>query len=218
VKTSEAVAEHMVELLFAGAMRSGERIDLDAVAASLGVSRAPVREALLQLERDGLVTLEYHRGAYVAPFEPATVEEAFDLYAMLSGRTSGRVAERRDQSIVAELRAVFETIGTTSDGPTFERAAREFRRVVNLSVAGPHMRALLRSFSGLVPAGSRLVLDRSMDDERRYIRRELTAIEDGDPDGATGAVTEHIHLLGQQVVAALAERGVFDAERAPERS
>ena len=45
-KTSEAVADHILGLLFDGTLRTGDRIDIDGIAASLGVSRVPVREGL----------------------------------------------------------------------------------------------------------------------------------------------------------------------------
>ena len=70
-KTSDEVAERLLEMIFAGELQSGDRIDLDAVAEQLGVSRAPVREALLALERDGVIEMPYHRGAFVARFDAA---------------------------------------------------------------------------------------------------------------------------------------------------
>ena len=52
----------------------------------------------------------------------------------------------------------------------FELVAREFRRVVNVAVAGPHLRALLRSFGGLVPVAARFSIVEAMEAERAALR------------------------------------------------
>jgi DNA-binding GntR family transcriptional regulator len=72
-KTSSAVVEYVLEELFAGRLRSGARIDLEEVGRALDVSRIPVREALLILERDGIVSTRYHRGVYVEPFDAESI-------------------------------------------------------------------------------------------------------------------------------------------------
>ena len=55
----------------------------DAIAKELAVSRIPVREALMQLEAQGLVKFEAHRGAVVTMLDAAAIEELFYLRALL---------------------------------------------------------------------------------------------------------------------------------------
>jgi DNA-binding GntR family transcriptional regulator len=218
VKTSDAVAERMLEMLFAGELRAGDRIDLDAIAARLGVSRAPVREALLALERDGLVEMPYHRGAFIARFDAATITEAFELYALLSALTTGRVAADHTPEVLEALERAAADADRAHDEGAFEHAAREFRRIINVAAGGPHLRALLRTFGGLLPVASRLSMNRSLPAERELISAELDAIRSGDADGASAAAVEHIRLLGEWAVRTLRERGVIDdGEPAPRR-
>jgi len=214
VKTSDIVAERLIEMLFAGELRAGDRIDLDAIATRFGVSRAPVREALLALERDGIVEVPYHRGAFVSRFDGSTVREAFELYALLSALTTGRVALSHDDELLTRLTAAGQEVEAASRIETFERAAREFRRIVNTATAGPHLRALLRTFSGLVPVASRLSMDRSLDAERRLIAQELAAIQAGDVQGARGAAIEHVRMLCDTALSTLREHGVIGTEEA----
>lgn len=61
----------------------GEPLRQDALADELGVSRIPIREALRQLEAEGLVTLSPHRGAIVSSLSLAEIEEVFDLRGTL---------------------------------------------------------------------------------------------------------------------------------------
>src|SRR5690606_28235493 len=211
-KTGEAVAEYILGLLFDGTLRSGDRIDLDGIAATLGVSRAPVREALLQLERDGLVELPHYRGAYVAPFDAGTIREAFELYGMLSALTASRAADLADAELLRTLGGLIEALADCHQVDEFERTAREFRKVVNLASAGPHLRALLRSFNGLVPAAARFAIEDAMEDERAALRREYAALAAGDPEEAAAAAFDHVAMTGENAIKALCRRGIFSAE------
>lgn len=211
-RASEVVVDHILDLLFAGDLREGDRIDLDSLAEVLGVSRVPIREALAQLERDGIVNMPHHRGAFVAAFDAGTIREAFELYALLSGLTSARVAERRDEAVVGALVDLNTAIGAASEVGPFEELAGNFRRVVNLAGGGPHLRALLRTFRGLVPAAARLELGEAMERERGYIAAELEAIRGGSSSDASRIAIEHIRYSGQCAVDGLVRRGVFDAE------
>jgi DNA-binding GntR family transcriptional regulator len=208
-KTSEAVAEYILGLLFDGTLRGGDRIDLDEVAQALGVSRVPVREGLAQLERDGLVRLPHYRGAFVAAFDADTIREAFDLYGLLSALTNRRAAVRADPGMLETLSKLDEVLAGCEDVAEFERVAREFRRVVNLAAAGNHLRALLRTFNGLVPAAARFSLTDALADERAALRREFEALRSGDPDAAAAAALEHLALTAGNAIRALRRRGVL---------
>lgn len=219
VRTSDQVADHILSLLFAGRLRAGDRVDLDALAAELGVSRVPIREALAQLERDGIVSTPHHRGAFVSAFDAKTVREAFDLYALLSGLTTFRVTRRRDKAVIEALTKLNAGIAGTRDLDRFEELARDFRRVINLAAGGPHLRALLRTFRGLVPAAARFGMPEAMPREREYIAAELDAIRRGAATAAAGTAIEHVHHSGQCAIDALVRAGIFasgDPDRQPQ--
>lgn len=208
-KTSDAVAERLLEMIFAGELQPGDRIDLDAVAEQLGVSRAPVREALLSLERDGVIEMPYHRGAFVARFDAATIREAFELYGLLNALTSARVARRSDPEVLDALERAAAEVAYARGIEEFESAAREFRRVLNVAAGGPHLRGLLRTFGGLLPVASRLSMDRSVEEERALIGAEFEAISAGDSERASEITLAHLRLLGEYAVQTLRRRGVL---------
>src|SRR5205085_10934067 len=72
----------------------GEPLRQDAIAAALGVSRIPVREALRQLEAEGLVAFSPHRGAVVSSLSPAEIDEVFTLRASLESDLVRRAVPR----------------------------------------------------------------------------------------------------------------------------
>ena len=73
---AEEIAVELREMILSGAMPAGGRIDQDAIAESHGMSRLPVREALIALEQEGLVVNTQRRGAYVASFEPEVLSSS----------------------------------------------------------------------------------------------------------------------------------------------
>lgn len=73
------------ERILSGAYAEGEPLRQDALAEELDVSRIPVREALRQLEVEGLVTFSPHRGAVVSSLSATDIEELFELRALIEG-------------------------------------------------------------------------------------------------------------------------------------
>jgi len=76
-------AEALRERILRGHFPEGEPLRQDAIAEELGVSRIPVREALRQLEAEGLVTFNPHRGAVVSTLSLSEIEELFELRATI---------------------------------------------------------------------------------------------------------------------------------------
>jgi DNA-binding GntR family transcriptional regulator len=208
VKASDVVVDYILELLFTGQLRVGDRVDLDALASTLELSRVPIREALAQLERDGIVTTRHHRGAYVSAFD---VREAVELYALLNGLTVTRVAEQRDKDVIRALEQLQGKIEAAGDLAEFEALEREFRRVINLAGSGPHLRALIRTFRGLLPAISRVGMARAMQKEKEYIAQEVAAIRRGSATAAARIAVEHIRYSGQCGIDELVRTGVLSA-------
>lgn len=83
---SSAVAEELRRRIVDGEFESGFQLRQDALAAEFGVSRIPVREALMQLEAEGLVKIHPHRGAIVSELSTDEIDELFELRALLEPR------------------------------------------------------------------------------------------------------------------------------------
>lgn len=90
------VAAEMRAAILAGVLAPGTRIKQEALAAELGVSREPVRQALLLLEREGLVRATPRRGAIVAPLDRQAIRDLYELREAVEGLVAAKVAARRD--------------------------------------------------------------------------------------------------------------------------
>lgn len=91
---SAAAAEHLRLHIINGDYPAGSALRQDALAEELGISRIPLREALMQLEAEGLVRIVPHKGAIVAELSSEEVEELFDLRALLEPALLRRSASR----------------------------------------------------------------------------------------------------------------------------
>lgn len=81
-----AVAEGLRQRILDGNIKAGAPLRQDALAKEFDVSRIPVREALMQLEAEGLVRIHPHRGAIVSELSTDEVQELFELRALLEPR------------------------------------------------------------------------------------------------------------------------------------
>ncbi|GEK09172.1 GntR family transcriptional regulator [Pseudoalteromonas sp. McH1-7] len=107
---TQLVAEAIREKILTGEIKAGEPLRQAALADELNVSRIPVREALLQLEAEGLVNFEAHKGATVTRLSAEQIDEIFDLRALLEAELLRHSIEKltaRDlleaEAILAEL-------------------------------------------------------------------------------------------------------------------
>lgn len=99
------VHDRVLQILLSGEVEPGARLSIDSIARQLNVSPTPVREAMVQLERTGLITREALKGYRVAP--PLTREQLADLFdaRMMLELTAARLATPADEAMMAELRA-----------------------------------------------------------------------------------------------------------------
>src|ERR1700755_1474528 len=111
IKEKDQVVSHVVTLVLTGKLRSGDRVDRNEIAHELGLSRVPIQEAVVQLEHDGVLSTQYHRGAYVERFDEDVVREHHELHGLVSGIASARAAAEALPRIVEQLGALIARMG-----------------------------------------------------------------------------------------------------------
>ena len=100
------------ERILHGTYPEGEPLRQDALAEELGVSRIPVREALRQLEAEGLVTFNPHRGAVVSTLSLGEIEELFELRAQIEVELLRRALSRVGTEDVARAKEILDAYET----------------------------------------------------------------------------------------------------------
>jgi DNA-binding GntR family transcriptional regulator len=213
-KTSAAVVDYVLEELFEGRLKSGDRIDLDEVSRELGVSRLPVREALVMLERDGIVSTKYHRGVFVEPFDAASIIDDFEIIGLLSGVAVRRLAEKPDPEAIATLQRLIDELREAAPSDT-ERTVRLVREILTLehrSGGSRRLRAELRAYAGFMPWAFRITIDRSPEDIVKAHARVVKAVAAGDGERAARYRLEDFRDAGKKVARELERRGIIGDE------
>ena len=101
-----AAANELRRRILEGDYPGGMPLKQAALARELGISRIPFREALIQLEAEGLVQLEAHKGAVVAEISADDVEELFEVRALLEPHLLERSAPLLTKADFAQLNAI----------------------------------------------------------------------------------------------------------------
>lgn len=216
----DAVYDRILEQLLRGDVPAGGRLSIDTLARQLAVSPTPVREALVQLERTGLVTREALRGYRVAPpLGPEQLAELFEARLMLEttavrlamtravnlAELGGRLVRAQDAHRLAGER-LMRTM--TDAGPDVAAAHDYFTRdykfhAVFFEFAGNrYLEQLSASLGALTHRLRQAVL--STDSDVREAIREHEAVRDaalgGDVDAACTAMSDHIRAVSHRSV------------------
>lgn len=104
-RLSEQVYQTLLEAILGGSLVPGEVVSELSLASSLGVSRTPVHDALVQLAKDGLICQNPKRRPAVARFSADDIREVFEMRRLLEGEAAAQAAPRIDRPSLQELRA-----------------------------------------------------------------------------------------------------------------
>ncbi len=209
VKEKDLVVSHVVNLVLTGKLRSGDRVDRNEIAQELGLSRVPIQEAVVQLEHDGILSTQYHRGAYVERFDESVVREHHELYGLLSGIASARAAIDGVPRILDQLAVLNDAMRGSKESRTFQETAWKFRKVINDEYAGPRLQAAIRASQTFIPRTFWLSYLNNHDEILPFYEAETAAIRRGDADGSRVACAERSEVMARIMLGELVRRGVF---------
>jgi DNA-binding GntR family transcriptional regulator len=209
IKEKDLVVSHVVNLVLTGKLRSGDRVDRNEIARELGLSRVPIQEALVELEHDGILSTQYHRGAYVERFDEAVVREHHELYGLLTGVASARAAADPAQKVLGRIDALIGVLRSSKESRAFQYAAVQYRHSINDEYAGPRLRAAIRASQMFIPPAFWITYLNNHDDMLPFYEAETAAIGDRDPDAARAACVGRSETMGRIMLAELVRRRVF---------
>lgn len=214
--SAEVASDYIRTLVFTGVLRTGDKVPIDDIATVLGISRQPVREAVIELAHDGLVHTDGRRGTFVADFGPAIVRDHYELYGLLHSFAIRRVATERDAAVVATLRAIEGQARQTLDPKEIARLAIDFARTINRAAGNDRLRQVIRAMSRFTPGEFYLAnVPEAIKRSRAGLKAQLQAIEQGDAEGAAALTLQSWMRTGDELVAHLQSTGVFTLAEEP---
>lgn len=214
-KEKDQVVGYILNQILTGKLRTGDRVDRNEVARELGMSRVPIQEAVVQLEHDGVLSTQYHRGAFVERFDEDTIFEHHELHGVLTGIASARAAANPTPRILDQLDALIRTLRSAKEPRAFQQTAREYRRAVNDEYAGPRLHAAIRASASLIPRAFLLSYPNVVAEMLPFYEAETAAIHGRDPDAARAACSGCAALMAKIMVTELVRRGVLAPPQKP---
>ena len=184
---------------------------LDQLAAELGISVTPVREALFQLRAEGLLDQKLHRGFMVLPVTGRDITDVSDVQAHIGGVLAARAATNITDEQVRELESIQEQLESAYATDDHERAVRlnhDFHRAINVAADSPKLAQLMSQITRYAPESVFPVVvgwpKRSMKDHRRVV----AALAKRDAEQARAAMSEHLSAGATPLINHLKQRGV----------
>lgn len=195
----ERVVSRLREAIVKGDFEPGERLVQEELAAAMGVSRMPIREALRQLEKEGLVTLEAHKGAIVTPVAPDDIEEIYVLRATLEAMAAERSMRNitlEDRHNLRQLVEEMEQAVKKNDVEEFVERNAEFHRLLRKGCNWRRMDMFLDMLWNGFPPHTPNILPGQMERSLQEHSEMIAAIEAGDADRLKDVVQTHILRTG----------------------
>lgn len=207
---AEDVADHLRDAILTGQLRPGTRIDQDAVAEQLGVSRLPVREALIALDQEGLIRTIPRRGSYVQQLQRDDIADHYQLFGRVAGLAAARAVVRIDAEQLAELEAVHAQMATATDPREHERLNFEFHRIVNQAAGSRRIASVLKLLSRSLPSHYFEFIPEWPDRAEAQHGEILEAFRRRDPAAAQVAMEQHLNESARYAIAALEQMDFFE--------
>lgn len=194
--TAVAIADGLRHAILHGDYQPGERIVQDQLASKYGGSRIPVREALRQLESEGLVRLVANTGAWVNSLTMAECSEVYQTRERLEPLLLRYSAETLTAEKIAELESLANRMESSSDGEEFLELDREFHLSMYRGASTSMLRDLVTRLWNTTQPYRRAYTQLVGTDNRRIFHAEhhmmVTALRDGDLDLAEQVLSMHI--------------------------
>jgi DNA-binding GntR family transcriptional regulator len=201
VVLSDQVKEFIVEAILDGEFKPGDRIVESSLARRLGVSQAPVREAIRDLVLMGFLETEPYKGTSVRSFSPQELWEVYTVRAALESLAARLAATRLTEADVETLQSILDEMIEASREHDLDKTTRlnnDFHETI-LKIAGN--RLLHQLWQTLRFGYWTIVTARisSFDLEYLATRHEelLEALKTRDPEEAMYAMRRHIEDLGK---------------------
>lgn len=196
---SSLVAQEIERLILSGALPAGERLNEQHLAARLGVSRGPVREAVRGLERSGLVVAVRNQGSYVRTISAEEALEIYDLRAAITGMACARLATSATAAQLAALKAIVKRMDAArraDDAPSYYAANLDFHAALFIHGGGPRAQRLYEDLGNELHLFRRraLVEPENMRQSNAEHAAILRAIAAGDAE--TARATGEAHIAG----------------------
>ncbi|WP_265443259.1 GntR family transcriptional regulator [Flexivirga meconopsidis] len=205
MSASDRAYEHVKDGILTGRLAPSTFLTEGQVAAEVGISRTPVREALLRLQTEGMVELYPKKGALVVPPTPQESREVFEARALIEEWAAAQAWSRRVEAVprLRDRLAEMSTAMTAGDADAFSAADRAFHEVI-VEAAGNSVIARqyrhLRDRQIVIVAGNLRGDAERMASSYAQHRKLLDLLDSGTKTAFVRACRDHVSYVGTMAV------------------
>jgi DNA-binding GntR family transcriptional regulator len=197
------------EAIINGTFAPGEWLRQESLAEAIGVSRIPVRTALLQLESEGLVNFHPHRGARVCTLSPAQINEIYRLRTLLESYALRMSMTRMNPERTAALRELAAKLDEEHEGNEFLDVRVQFYRLLYDAENNPLLVDMIEDLRGHV--GRYLLGFRFSGNHKRLHSDLVECVARGDLPSAEAWLYSHLEGVRLGIEAILRDEEEADA-------
>lgn len=202
-RRAEQVMEAVREALDAGVMQAGVKYSVYQLADALGISRTPVRDALLRLEEVGLIRFEARQGFRIQVPDPREIADIFAIRLALELPAVARAARICDETLAARLRdrmRELDAAAAAGDGRTFAGLDLLLHDDILAAAGNSRSRAIVRALRESTRLLGATTARRMVDIDAEH-QPVIDAIIGNRPADAVEAMRRHLTSTGQLLVA-----------------
>ncbi len=209
---ADDVAAVVRRRIFDGTYAAGSYVRLDQLAAELGISVTPVREALFELKAEGLLDQQPRRGFVIRPVTGRDITDVAEVQAFIGGELAARAAAVITDAALADLAAVqadLEAAYAAGDGQRAVRLNHDFHRAINVAADSPKLAQLMSQITRYAPEAVFPAVEGWPENSNQHHRRVLAALAAHDQAQARAAMAEHLTAGASPLIEHLTRRGVL---------
>jgi len=217
--THELVAAVLREAITTGHLKANQPLPQDEIASQLQVSHIPVREALRQLQSEGLVTYQPNRGATVSALTPEEIGEIYEIRAILETAAIRRATPRLTQAQLDQAARILDASEQATEGAAWGSLDVDFHQQIYALHDRPRMDELI---AGLLRRVDRywtlygLMLTHRATFEREH-RAILAALSQRNATAAADLLEAHLAGAAERLIGEIVDQPeVNGAARLPE--
>lgn len=216
--TTDRVFASLRESIVTGEFPAGSLHSIYRLADLLGVSRTPVREAVLRLADIGLVTIERNRGVRIRGVTVADVRAVFELRLMIEVPAAAYAAAHADAATIASIRealAHMRRYAELDDEPQFTDHDRLLHQAIGAALGNARLQAEIATLRDSIQArgASTIRRSRGMAELAAEHAPIVEAISTGDPAAAAAHMEQHLVNTATLLMDQLAVDGIDEVDR-----
>ncbi|HSN23649.1 MAG TPA: GntR family transcriptional regulator [Methylomicrobium sp.] len=207
--TPELIAASLRTAILQGRLKSNQPLRQDQIAEQLGVSKIPVREAMVQLRAEGLIEFAPNRGFVVSELSPAEAEEIYMMRMALETKALERAIPKLRSADLIRAASVLEISETEEDRSQWGELNWEFHSTLYQAAEWPRLLNTIQVLHNnvarylLIYLGGLSARDASQVEHNKI----LQACQKKDVDRAVKILQQHLSRASHRLVAFLSDQG-----------